>query len=1047
MSSMPPCPLSAEWKERLDLSNREIPELFEDPETVGRSPHANAIRTTLAELGASAVLCVQGVPTVVIVVLEEYEREQVIDLHGALWNQGLATLLLVISGDTIRAFSIARIPYSDDHEFDSRCLVQELDAIADGLAIKDFIYGAESGRLWEHHPDHFKAGEQIDQVLLNNLSVSQTALCKDGLSEDAAQALLIQAMFIAYLEDREIVGSEYFEVASGSASNTFLNILELTSATGLYRLFDSLRKDFNGDLFVAPCSFDTLGPRQRVVRSHLQTLARFRDGREVMSETGGQLRFWGYDFKYIPIELISAVYDRFLGELKGELKKQRRVRGAYYTPMFLADTVISALWDTLPTSAKSNGRFLDPACGSGVFLVRSFQLLCEHWRETKGSPTIQWESLLTILSRLQGCDVNASAVRVAVFSLYIALLQEVNPPDIRLLVKRGNLLPELWGHTLRAQDFFQVNEEDMRAEVILGNPPWSSRHGTSRSSVDWCDEHQVPMPGREDAWGFVWKSLRHLREHGKVGFLLPAMGFLHNHAKNAIEARSQLITDSRIFRVINFADLRFQLFEDAVRPAALVVFGHRESEAPGYRFDYLVPKADLNLKMRRVITLSSADRVSISTFDISKDPFVFKRRLWMSDPEAKLFNYLEALPKLGALVSEYRIAYRRMESFKDRWVVGNGFKPVKEDRLDDEGYDFQLSETILKTPYLPVQEFRVLAQDTRRCRVFNERQDGLVHRRGFERGFTGPRVLVPRGISTASHRLRASYLENPLTFENIILAISVPNHDLRRAKLLTALLNSKLLYWFAFHGTASFGSDRPEIPQAELLRLPFPAPQDLQHSDRSSNAADALVSLIDDAMATTHEDFILGASGNGSLRKLDSHCYKYFGLGEEEIALVEDSVANVIPSVQPHSGRSVDLWRPAGPEERELYANTLMRSMTQWFSTKTAVHVELEARNNDIALLHLRLMECQDQEAEAYKERNDENVGAVLARLRTRIELPLPGNFQLFPNFRLFIGKSLYLVKPLQRRFWLRSAAIADADAIAMELQDAIRLDSIGGPA
>ena len=349
MNSVRAQPLSAKWKERLDLSNRDIPELCENPVAVGRSPHANAIRMTLADLGASAVFCVQGVPTVVIVMLEEYESERVIALHGALWNQGLASLLLVLSGDTIRAFSLARIPYSNDGEFDRRCLVGQLDAVADGLAVKDLIYGAESGRLWEHHSAHFKVSERIDQVLLDNLSASHAALCQDGLAGDAAQALLIQTMFVAYLEDRNIVGREYFRVASDGASETFLGLLESTNAMGLYRLFDSLREDFNGDLFVAPCSFDPNGPRPRVVRAHLRTLARFRDGREVIDATGGQLRFWGYDFKYIPIELISAVYDRFLGTQK----VQRRARGAYYTPMFLADTVISALWETLPASTKS----------------------------------------------------------------------------------------------------------------------------------------------------------------------------------------------------------------------------------------------------------------------------------------------------------------------------------------------------------------------------------------------------------------------------------------------------------------------------------------------------------------------------------------------------------------------------------------------------------------------------------------------------------------------------------------------------------------------
>ena len=208
----------------------------------------------------------------------------------------------------------------------------------------------------------------------------------------------------------------------------------------------------------------------------------------------------------------------------------------------------------MPEGTKANGRFLDPACGSGVFLVRSFQLLCEYWRDNHRTHTIRWDSLLKILSRLRGCDINDCAVRVAVFSLYVALLQEVKPPDIRLLTKRRKLLPELWGRTLRAQDFFRVSSEDLHADVIVGNPPWSSRRGADRSSVTWCREHQLPMPSNEDAWAFVWKSLRHLREHGVVAFLLPAMGFLHNHALTAIEARMRLIGDARIHRIINFSD-------------------------------------------------------------------------------------------------------------------------------------------------------------------------------------------------------------------------------------------------------------------------------------------------------------------------------------------------------------------------------------------------------------------------------------------------------------------------------------------------------------
>ena len=178
----------------------------------------------------------------------------------------------------------------------------------------------------------------------------------------------------------------------------------------------------------------------------------------------------------------------------------------------------------------------------------------------------RWTSLLTILSRLHGWDLSGGAVHVAVFSLYLALLQEVRPPDIRSLIDREGLLPKLWGRTLRAQDFFRASPDALQADVIVGNPPWSSRRGPDRTSVSWSKEYQLPMPGAEDAWAFVWKALRHVREDGVVGFLLPAMGFLHNHAAKAVEARNRLIRHARIFRIVNFSDMRFQLFERAARP-------------------------------------------------------------------------------------------------------------------------------------------------------------------------------------------------------------------------------------------------------------------------------------------------------------------------------------------------------------------------------------------------------------------------------------------------------------------------------------------------
>ena len=1027
-------PLGPEWKDRLGLSVRKVPELYERADDVRNTPHAGAIRTTIEELGASAVFCVQEVPTIAILSVDDYDRAAIVDLHAKLWNQGLASLLLVIAGDTVRAFSLARTPHSGENDdFEDRCLIPGFDAVSDALMLRDIVYGAESGRLWKEHAEYFRSDERIDQVLLGNLATSYHLLCDDtGLSADAAQALLVQVMFVAYLEDRETILPEVFTSASDGRAGRFSDLLQLEDADSLDRLFASLRRDFNGDLFVAPCSFDENDHHPPLTPAHLNILRDFHSGRLEMHGHGGQFRFWGYDFKYIPIELISAVYDRFLGENDEE----RRAQGAYYTPMFLADTVISQVWETLSDTTKETGHFLDPACGSGVFLVRSFQRLCEHWRDTRTSRTIRWDSLLGILSRLHGWDIDGSAVRVAVFSLYIALLEEVSPPDIRRLMKRGRILPVLWGENLRHRDFFEKHTHDVQADVVIGNPPWSSRPGADgedRSSVKWCKAERVPMPGKEDAWAFVWKSLRHLRDGGIVAFLLPAMAFLHNHAKNAVAARSRLVHDVRILRIINFADLRFQLFEGAVRPAALFIFGHFDREAPAYRFEYWTPKADLNLKIKRLITLSSADKCRVTSNIATAESLVFKQRLWMNDPESKLFNYLSAFPRLGELVDQYGDLKRRKRSTRNGWIIGQGFKPANVDRLSDPDYEHEHSDIVANTPYLPISALRALAQTRDGLRSW---KNGTVHRKGFERGFAGPRVLIPRGVDTVGRRLRATYLEAPLTFQHIIQSLVVPRGEERRAKLLTALLNSRLIAWFAFHGTASFGSERPEVQQAELLTLPFPSPDDMPQRERSEAAENALVALIDWLIDSATEPFDLREDERTILEKIHHLTCEFFCLSDEEVILVDDTVERIIPSIQPRRNRYPDIWEPADREDRQSYAEALIRSMAEWFDPDCTIGIRLEARNADLAVLRLTLED--GRKGAEYAEEDNRSVGAVLARLSEHVHQPLPGNFQLMPDFRIFVGSLLYLVKPTRRRFWLRSAALADADAIALDLQDAV---------
>ncbi|SEH67622.1 N-6 DNA Methylase [Magnetospirillum fulvum] len=672
----------------------------------------------------------------------------------------------------------------------------------------------------------------------------------------------------------------------------------------------------------------------------------------------GQKRFWGYDFRYIPIELVSAVYDRFLGERKAE----RRANGAYYTPMFLADTVVSQAWEMLADTTRTGGKFLDPACGSGVFLVRSFQWLCEHWRAKYKTQTISWKTLLSLLSQINGWDLNGGAVRVAVFSLYVALLEEVSPRDIRKLITRGKLLPELWGKTLVCQDFFEVPPDGTRYDVIIGNPPWTSRRGPTRSSVQWSKMNGHPMPGGEDAWAFSWKALSHLADDGLIAFLLPTMGFLHNHAQNTVDARNAFFRKSQVHRIINFADLRFQLFEKAHRPAALIIFGSPKAESFPYRIDYWAPKADLNLRIKRVITLNSADKAILGVGAVLDNPLIFKQRLWMREPDAKLFGYLARLPKLEAFVTDFGSLSRRREALGDRWVIGQGYQPFNE---DSEGDAPPLaSEYVGRLPDLPITAYSRLALA---AEGLQPAASTMVRRRGFEAGFDGTRILIPRGVETSQNRLRAAYCDEPLTFQHIFQAIVVPDGQSDRAKVLTAILNSRIAVWYAFHGTASFGSDRPEVQQADLLQLPFPSPADVPDRSEATQAALELIAIVDEACGRSKEPFSLQIDEGEILRRIDQLAYQYFCLSSDEVALIDDTVESILPALQPHEGHFPKLWGAPDEPQRAQYAHTLAVSLSDWFKGKK-IGARLVARGADLAILRLHLGGHEDYAEDAAGE-------------------------------------------------------------------------------
>jgi len=191
----------------------------------------------------------------------------------------------------------------------------------------------------------------------------------------------------------------------------------------------------------------------------------------------GQLFLWQrYSFDAIPLEFISSIYEVFVG---------RNSSGVYYTPGFVVDFMLDAVlpWD----SADWDLRILDPACGSGVFLVKAFQRLVHRWRLANDGNEPPAPLLRQLLeNNLFGVDIDPHAVRVASFSLYLALCDEVDPRHYWRQVR----FPRLRERQIIHSDFFYQDKPLFREhpqlpkyDIIVGNAPWGRKTMTQPAEV------------------------------------------------------------------------------------------------------------------------------------------------------------------------------------------------------------------------------------------------------------------------------------------------------------------------------------------------------------------------------------------------------------------------------------------------------------------------------------------------------------------------------------------------------------------------------------
>jgi N-6 DNA Methylase len=748
---------------------------------------------------------------------------------------------------------------------------------------------------------------------------------------NVARELTASIIFVAYLEDREIITDAY---RANRNVSPLIELLEKGDASGLERLFGQLQRDFNGD-------FLAMDEREEGMWRSLPSDA-FKDLHHFLRRTvlrSGQTSFWRYNFAQIPIELIAGIYETFLGQKAtaetqaSEGASAKRKQGAYYTPRLLSDWVVE---QALAGRNPLEQRIFDGACGSGMLLTAAFRRLmrAQHaaaHREGNSDSHDFAARCSLLLGHIFGSDIDEDARRLTAFSLYLALLSDLAPRDLELLRKGGHKLPSL-KKNIRSNGygncFSQKSETINRAQytVFLSNPPWREMPpGEPETAVieAWAERQSsiVHWPKRQIAAAFALGAADALSASGRVAMILP-IGLFISAEPSTRRFRANLLSRYKIERITNFADMRRLIFVDADHPFVVMIATRRDEPLDDLsveEFEYWTPKTDIALAFGR----HGADRTIMrSTALIDETPHLCLR-YWGTLQDLAL---LERLWQFGS-VNDLRVRFG--------WEKGKGFHRVDNDRRVPQHLRsvtpsrWLLTHKFLKADRipgdLPIVD-KLCLERFPYDRIAREPDE-------LRRYFKGPRVIWPDGTHP-ENGVKALFAEDPFSFQHSVGVLSAPDTENGRleARFLTAYMRSSMGTWLSLLLSPSVAAERPKLHVNELLSWPYwpvashPQPKKAQ---AILNKVDRLFNAIENAEPLTQP-----AKYEARKPEFEELIFDYFALRPDERVLIQELATYAGPSLQPGS-LSYEMLvksmrRPPPRDKINQYCQRLVQVLTDW---------------------------------------------------------------------------------------------------------------------
>jgi len=992
--------------------------------TISRYPDASSVKVGVLLRNSQAKDT--EAPLAIVAEFDSKVSDQTLRaLHRLAWNFSHSPTVVTVEPDLLRVWTCCEPPENRPlldyvvQELSTAVLAESHPTdISDRATHVLHWVNLVSGQFFKDHSERFRRDQRADQMLLGNLRHVRLVLHKQGLNnDDVCHDLLARIVFVQFLFDRKDPQGNSALNQTKLASLCETGILQkehkdfsslLDDYDETYRLFDWLNGKFNGDLF--PGKGNTHQERARgwkqekeyVKTPHLRLLRDFIRGD--LDMPSGQLCLWPqYAFDAIPLEFISSIYEAFVSErAPGE--------GIYYTPPHLVDFILDRV---LPWDGKEwNLKILDPACGSGIFLVKAFQRLIYRWRKAHPDQTIRAEKLRGILEKnLFGVDKDPHAVRVASFSLYLAMCDEIDPKYYWSQVS----FPAMREHRLINADFFEENRIGFRTkddaasyDLVIGNAPWGEKVSLTEAAKKWANDetHSWPVANKGIGTLFLPKAAALAKQGGKIAMIQSASSLLFNRGGPAGKFRRKFFTIFRVEEVINLSALRFKVFnrkthstQTSVAPSCIMIF--RPQPVTNECFPYISPKQTDDLADEFEIVVEPVDVKSLYPDQAANAPEVWSTLLWGNLRDRVLIQRLKHLRNIENCVpSEWT---RRGIEF------GNRQQPRP---------DLAERRILLQPDFTTVDLFSL---DPATLPKFTE---PFIHSKDSTdfTAFSTPQLLIKRSWRTTTNRFQARLI-SPEPEEGVLctqsyVTVHLPQN--RRNDLEAACLsyNSILAVYFLLLTSSRFSSYRPEPLVSELLRVPIP--------ELRENTFNGLRSFGD----------------------VDRRVREAFEFKDAEWVLVEDLFNITLPDfkgVENSPGRRRTQRKVDSLEEPQLrlYCEYFIRVLKAGFGhDKNITATIFQEAGNELLPYRLIAFELNRRSAEQVRVASLHttdllNKLEVLNRTWLRNRKTTVSNIYHQRVVRIYEHRdgapTILILKPDAHRYWTRSIGLHDADEVAAD--------------